>query len=401
VDPALRGGTMTRSRTVWTIAGLDLAVFLLTSLRSSDGGVAAVILFVVGLASFVGVGALLCSRVPENPIGPLLLGAGTILVISIVIGEYADIGKTQQPPWPGWLVARIACDVTFVIPFFLAFIAVPLVFPDGRLASPRFRWIVGLAVVDLAAWTIINVLVDSTGLPRDPSVEFLAPVAAVLQTFFLVASVTCFLGAVVAVSLRFRRGDSVQREQVKWLAADVGIAAVLLTTSIALATSNPVVSSTLSGFAIIAMFALPIVIGIAILRYRLYAIDRIISRTIGWGIVTGVLIAVFAGLVVALEAVLAPVTRESTLAVAASTLVAFALFQPVRRRVQRAVDRRFDRARYDGQRMVDAFAEHLRSEVDLGILRSSLSATATRAVRPASAVVWLRTVQPSPIPPRS
>ena len=111
---------------------------------------------------------------------------------------------------------------------------------------------------------------------------------------------------------------------------------------------------------------MPIVIGIAILRYRLYEIDRIISRTIGWAIVTGLLVAVFAGLVVALQAVLAPVTKENTLAVAASTLVAFALFQPLRRRVQRAVDRRFDRARYDGQRTVGAFAERLRNEVDLG-----------------------------------
>ena len=381
---------MTRARVAWTIAGLDLAIFLLTSLRPSDGGVAALILYVVGLASFTGVGALLCSRVPQNPIGPLLLGAGTILVISIVIGDYADIGMTQDPPWPAWLVARIAGDVTFVLPFFLAFIAVPLVFPDGRLASPRFRWVVRLAVADIAALAILNILVDNMGRPRDPSVEFLAPLVAQLQTFFLVASVTCVLGAVVAVSLRFRRGDSVQREQVKWLAADVAIATILLPLSIVLSTSNPVLSSTFSGFAIIAMFALPVVIGIAILRYRLYEIDRIISRTIGWAVVTGVLVAVFAGLLVALQAALAPLTKESTLAVAASTLVAFALFQPLRRRVQRAVDRRFDRARYDGQRTVDAFAEHLRSEVDLGTIRSSLTATANEAVRPSASEVWLR-----------
>ena len=297
---------------------------------------------------------------------------------------YADIGMTQDPPWPAWLVARIAGDVTFVIPFFLAFIAVPLVFPDGRLASPRFRWIVRLAFADIAAWTLLNILVDSTGKPRDPSVEFLAPVAAVLQTFFLVASVICFVGAIVAVSLRFRRGDSVQREQVKWLAADVAIAAILLSLSIVLSTSNPVLASTFSGFAIIAMFALPIVIGIAILRYRLYEIDRIISRTIGWAIVTGVLVAVFAGLVVALETVLAPFNRENTLAVAASTLVAFALFQPLRRRVQRAVDRRFDRARYDGQRTSTRLPSACATRSTSGRSARSLSATANEAVRPAS-----------------
>ena len=175
----------------------------------------------------------------------------------------------------------------------------------------------------------------------------------------------------------------------KWLAADVAIAAILLSLSIVLTTSNPVLASTFSGFAIIAMFALPIVIGIAVLRYHLYEIDRIVSRTIGWAIVTGVLVAVFAGLVVALETVLAPITKENTLAVAASTLVAFALFQPLRRRVQRAVDRRFDRARYDGQRTIDAFAEGLRSEVDLATIRTSLATTADEAVRPVSAAVWL------------
>ena len=134
---------------------------------------------------------------------------------------------------------------------------------------------------------------------------------------------------------------------------------------------------------------MPVAIAIAILRYRLFEIDRIVSRTIGWAVVTGVLVAVFAAGVVLLQAALAPFTNENTIAVAGSTLVAFALFQPLRRRVQRAVDRRFDRARYDGQRTVDAFAEHLRSDVDLGSLRTSLAATADQAVRPASASVWL------------
>jgi hypothetical protein len=130
-------------------------------------------------------------------------------------------------------------------------------------------------------------------------------------------------------------------------------------------------------------------IGIAILRYRLYEIDRLVSRTIGWAIVTALLVAVFAGMVVGLQAVL-PVTSGDTLVVAVSTLVAFALFQPLRRRVQRAVDRRFDRARYDGERTASSFAERLRSEVDLGNLRADLLATATGAVRPGDASIWLR-----------
>ena len=134
---------------------------------------------------------------------------------------------------------------------------------------------------------------------------------------------------------------------------------------------------------------IPVAIGVAILRYRLYEIDRIISRTIGWAIVSGLLVAAFAGLVVLLQAALAPVTKESTLAVAASTLVAFAMFQPLRRRVQRAVDRRFDRARYDGQRLADAFGLRLQQEVDAGGARRPGGDCHVR--RPArAAAVWLR-----------
>ena len=134
----------------------------------------------------------------------------------------------------------------------------------------------------------------------------------------------------------------------------------------------------------------PLAVGVAILRYRLYDIDRLISRTVSWAVVTGVLVAVFAGAVVALQAVFGAVTQGETLAVAASTLVVFALLQPVRRRVQTAVDRRFDRRRYDAQQTVDAFAEQVRNEVDLTRLRGALVATAQDAVRPVEATVWLR-----------
>ena len=138
---------------------------------------------------------------------------------------------------------------------------------------------------------------------------------------------------------------------------------------------------------------MPIAIGIAVTRYRLYEIDRIISRTLSYGLVTVTLALVFVGGVLGLQAVLAPFTRDSTIAVAASTLVVAALFQPLRRRVQRAVDRRFDRARYDGQKVVDAFGRQLRDEVDLDRLRTTLLATADDVVRPVSASVWLRSAE--------
>jgi DNA integrity scanning protein DisA with diadenylate cyclase activity len=139
----------------------------------------------------------------------------------------------------------------------------------------------------------------------------------------------------------------------------------------------------------IPLFAMPLAIGVAILRYHLYDIDQIISRTIAWAVISGVLLGAFVVLVVALQAALTGFTGGETLAVAMSTLGACALFQPVRARVQRAVDRRFDRARYDSQRTAQAFAERLRDDVDLDALASELRQTAMSAIRPASAAVWL------------
>jgi len=141
---------------------------------------------------------------------------------------------------------------------------------------------------------------------------------------------------------------------------------------------------------LLALLALPLAIGVAILRYRLYDIDRIISRTLSWTTVTVVLLVVFAGLVVGLQALLIDVTQGQTLAVAASTLAAFALFQPVRRRVQRAVDRRFDRARYDSELTAAAFAERLRTEVDLDAVASDLTGSIERTLRPTTLELWLK-----------
>ncbi len=138
------------------------------------------------------------------------------------------------------------------------------------------------------------------------------------------------------------------------------------------------------------LIALPIAIEIAILRYRLYEIDRIISRTIGWALVTGILVAVFVAVVLTLQALLAGFTQGETLAVAASTLAAFALFQPLRRRIQVAVDRRFDRARYDGEQLVGAFGDRLRDEVELDAIRAEIPATIDLAVRPRQVGLWLR-----------
>jgi hypothetical protein len=220
-----------------------------------------------------------------------------------------------------------------------------------------------------------------------PAVASLRELGIALLPIGLLASAILAVASIVA---RFRRGGPPERAQVKWLLAAVALCAVLLPPSF-IDDNGSSGFSLLDTLAMASLALVPLSVGVAVTRYRLYEIDRIVSRTIGWALVTAVLLATFAGGVVVLQAVLAPVTRESTLAVAVSTLTAFALFQPLRRRVQRAVDRRFDRTGYDGQTTATMFADQIRNEVDLGRLRNTLVSTAAAAVRPTDARVWLRT----------
>ena len=241
-------------------------------------------------------------------------------------------------------------------------------------------------------------IVLQTVAPWVPSVE--QPVAnpfalpglptIVSETGGAIAAIALFAGlglAVAGIVVRFRRSQGVERAQMKWFLAAVALLAVVFPLSFA---TDIGPADLIDLVSVLVGTLLPLAIGVAILRYRLYEIDRLVSRTVAWAVITGILVAVFAGGVLALQALLSDVTQGQTLAVAASTLLAFALFQPVRRRVQRAVDRRFDRGRYDGQRTVEAFANEIRNEVDLPRLRESLAATAHDAVRPAAATVWLR-----------
>ena len=150
------------------------------------------------------------------------------------------------------------------------------------------------------------------------------------------------------------------------------------------------IASVVSDLSNLGLTLIPIAIGVAILRYRLYDIDRLISRTISWALVTGVLVAAFVGLVIGLTTVLGSLAGGSTFAVAGSTLVVFALFQPLRRRIQVAVDRRFDRARYDARRTADAFAERLRNDVDLASVQGDLLGVVVGSLQPASVAIWTR-----------
>jgi len=193
--------------------------------------------------------------------------------------------------------------------------------------------------------------------------------------------------------IRYRRAAGIERAQLKWFALVMAISLPALLVRFSLY-GNDGVELIVSNVALLVAYAgfalLPVAIGIAILRYRLYEIDRLISRTISYGVLTAIVGGLFGGFILVFQAGLAPVTGSNELAVAGSTLLVFALFQPLRRRVQRLVDRRFNRSRYDAERTVAAFAGRLRDEVDLDALKLEILATVTRAVEPTTVALWLR-----------
>jgi len=356
------------------------------------------LLFLVVVVTVSGVGTFLAVRVPGNVIGWLLLASGLLFGYGILSGGYA-YRSIDDPAglWPGTALLGWLNNLLFLPPVMIVVVAVPLVFPDGHLLSPRWRWVAAaLAIGTLAAGVrpaFAPGPMGDLGIDNPFGRPGLEPLINTIDTLAAVTALPVFIASMASVVVRYRRGGPIERHQLKWLIAVTALAAASLPFAFVGGTLGLTVAANAAWFVgFLAIAALPIAIGIAILRYRLFEIDRIISRTLGWAIVTGVLVAVFAGAVVLLQAVLATFTQENTIAVAASTLIAFALFQPLRLRVQHAVDRRFDRSRYDGERTVDAFADRVRNEVDLGTLRTSLSATASAAVRPAAVGVWLRGV---------
>jgi hypothetical protein len=388
---------------VWlaTVVGALAMVRVLVEVVSSlgvDGGLLAILSMLALVAvAYASMGALIQHRRPGNRIAWVLATGGLLIVLafsgfSVGAARYLEFGADDLVG--GWfaLVGATALGPAL-------YVAVPLVailFPDGHLPGRGWRLPVVVVTGVMAASSLIGLIqpgpveaelgINPLGVDV-PAVASLRELGIALLPIGLLASAILAVASIVA---RFGRGGPPERAQVKWLLAAVALCAVLLPPSF-IDDNGSSGFSLLDTLAMASLALVPLSVGVAVTRYRLYEIDRIVSRTIGWALVTAVLLATFAGGVVVLQAVLAPVTRESTLAVAVSTLTAFALFQPLRRRVQRAVDRRFDRTGYDGQTTATMFADQIRNEVDLGRLRNTLVSTAAAAVRPTDARVWLRT----------
>ena len=349
------------------------------------------------LLPFVALGTLLSLRQPANPIGWLLTVGGLAWLAGGLAATLASNGLADgAEPSTGTLVAAVLNDGSWAIGFLFS-VALPLLlFPDGRLRSRPWRLALGLMVLGTTVMFAGALLsIDPVPSPVDPDVQLANPwgierlafVTGLARDAGPALLLVTTLAAVVNIALRFRAATSIERQQIRWVRAGALLAVGSVLVYFVGAKLNILPTAVFDAFADIAIACLPAAYTVAILRYRLYDLDRIVSRTVSYAALTAVLVATYAGLVTAVSR-LTP--TGNSLTVALSTLTVAALFQPLRRRVQSMVDRRFNRARYDAARTVEAFRTRLRSQVDIDTVRADLLRVANDTMQPTSAALWLR-----------
>src|SRR6266540_240853 len=356
----------------------------------------------VAMVSAATVGAVLASRRPRHPVGWLLLALALSLVATGAAAQYLVYGLLVRP---GALPAAYYAALYYPASVFTALALIGFVLlltPTGSLPSPRWRW---WARAMVAAPVVLLVVVTLGRGPLDPRYQALGGPfdlrgfsGVVLVANQVALAVTILAVVVAAGSLvgRFGRARGVERLQLRWVA----IAAALMVLAAAvvlagLALGAPVL---LTWAASICVALLPVAIGAAILRYRLYDLDRIISRTLAYGLLTLLLSGAYAGVALGLGQLLG---RTSSLAVAVATMTVAAVFQPARRRIQRAVDRRFNRRRHDAAQTIQAFSARLRQQVDLEVLTTELLGVVERTMQPTQVSLWLRPHARGPVRTRA
>jgi hypothetical protein len=356
-----------------------------------------VVLF-AGFGMFAVVGALLVAKRPGNPIGWILCVSS--LVVVIAAGEtYAAYVMTTSGR-PDWLAVAGAWANSWYWFVFIAFafILLPLYFPDGRLPSRRWLPVAGIAGIGTLIVVVLGMLGDTLRgqnvgyrIENPIGIEGLAPVEQLpLFGVLSVPLVVGCVGAVASVVVRFRRSRGVERQQMKWFL----YAAAPIVTFPATEYLPGIVSDLIFAWLLI---GLPAAIGIAVLRYRLYDIDVVINRTLVYGSLTLTLALLYVGSVVFLQyASRALIGGESQLVIVASTLVIAALFNPLRRRIQATIDRRFYRRKYDARKTLDDFSIRLRDETDLEQLNTDLLSVVRETMQPAHASLWLRSPERVP-----
>jgi hypothetical protein len=347
-------------------------------------------IFPVAVLAFALVGTLVASRLPGNPIGWVCLVIGLTAILGGAAAEYSGYALQTRPgslpggEYAAWLgnwswIPAVGLMGTFTI----------LLFPTGRLPTHRWRavaWLSGVVLVlaSLSEAFIPGKLAEAPNVTNPFGIESAGGALEVVNTWSFLLLPLCFLLSAFSMVVRFRRSAGEERQQMKWFAA----AAVLL------GVCFPIVFVVSSGVAedlVTLLFAgLPVAVGIAILRHRLYDIDVLINRALVYGSLTAALVALyFGGIVVLQRLFVALAGEESTLAVVASTLAIAALFSPARRRIQSFIDRRFYRSKYDATKTLEAFSATMRDETDLERLGEHLTGAVGEAMQPSHASLWL------------
>lgn len=394
----------------WLILVLFLIITFLSELLTfkntpsmSPGDILGDIFFDLVILVFFAVGAFIASHRPQNPIGWIICAAALIWVLSDFALEYAVYSLITAPgSLPFGVFIGLLGTVGRGFAWFPIITFLLLFFPDGHLPSPRWRPLAWLITGLLIAYPF-TLLLDPTpfvnsdqrlaAIQNSPGIPGTSDLFDHLQTLVTVGLFASAVACIVSVIIRFRRAKGDERQQLKWLAYGTFMSLIILVVIIILTFSN-----VNSGFAPSLLFYLPpliisISVGIAIMRYRLYNIDIIINRTLVYGILTALLALIYFGLIFILQSFVRAVTgqiSQTPLVLVASTLLIYAMFRPLRNRIQQVIDRRFYRRKYDAAMVVEAFSATLRNELDLHELHEHLISVVQETMQPKHVSLWLR-----------
>ena len=381
-------------------AVLAAALVATLALRATAGGLGLPdVVALLPMIATQAVGLLIAARRPGNRMAWIICALGAVLALQALLAA----ALLAAEPGASWLTLGLWIDGKSFLLLWAAVIALLLHFPTGTLPSPRWRPVWFAAIVALCLGVTLSALQPGllaeqvpAGManPDNPTaipavyeaIRFLEPVALLL----LLGSV---IAALASLLVRYAASGATQRLQIRWVVAASAAFVVTLLVNVTVRDVAPAWLEVADAAAGLTFTLIPAAVGIAILRRRLYDIDRLINRTVVYTAVTVVLGATYLGLVTAMRAATETFTGESALAVAASTLGVAALFQPARGRIQGAVDRRFNRARYDATATVASFSTRLREEIDLDSLQQELLGVVTSTMQPTDAQLWLRGAQ--------
>ena len=387
-----------RGRTALRLAVVGALVVAIGTAASSISmaGLSPDLVGVIGLLGFFGVGAIILDRRPGEPVGRICLAIGLMYGIAAILRGIATFVDDMAVPLPP-AFAAIAV-ISGAIASLALLLSGPLLISRFPRRAPEAwqRRVEDLLMSMVAFFVVVDALKPGiietgsiTNVPNPLAIDWIPIDSGAIFPLTLLVYGLSYLVTAIGLVDRYRRGGSIVRAQIRWFAAAIA-ASLLLFLATVLSSGNETINGVAWSIWILSLFLPPLAIAVAIQRYHLYDIDRIISNAIGYGVVTIVLFTIFAAVNLVLVSQMSPLVNDEGVAVAASTLLVAALFNPLRTRVQGAADRHFHRARYDASRMVADFSGRLRDGVEIDRLRVDILDTVDRSVGPSSAVLWLR-----------